>query len=67
MVKNTVTVYCDRCGKICEDIKNTHAFRFMKRNYYVEKWKYGEATKVDLCQSCYDSFAKWIKGEQNNG
>ena len=63
MVKRKI--YCDRCGKEKrEAIIVTHGFRLLKQNYIIEKWIAGEPIKLDLCQSCYDSFAKWMEAKE---
>lgn len=61
MIKETM--YCDRCGKKCEYARDSHGFRFMKHRHFIEQWK-ELPQKLDLCQSCYDSLAKWMKGDK---
>ena len=60
MVKRTL--YCDRCGKECEEIRSNRGFHLFRNKYFVAT--HGEVY-LDLCQACYDSLAKWMK-EGNN-
>lgn len=55
------TIYCDRCGRICDYIRDCHSFQLRKNLYFLEQWRNGSTQKVDLCQSCYDSLAEWVK------
>ena len=59
MIKETM--YCDRCGKKCEYTRDCHGFRLMKHRYFIERWMNGVPVKLDMCQSCYDSLAEWMK------
>lgn len=56
-------IFCDRCGRICENIKDSHGFRLMKQKHYLEKWKNGTPEKLDLCQRCYNSLSEWMKSD----
>ena len=55
------TLYCDRCGKIIVGTRDTHGFRLLKQGYFIERWTNGLPVKLDVCQTCYDSLAKWMK------
>ena len=52
MVKEIM--YCDRCGKECEDKRNCHGFLIMRKTN-------GISEKLVLCQNCYNSLAKWME------
>ena len=59
MIKETM--YCDRCGKKCEDIRGNHGFHLMEHRHFIERWAQRTTRKLDLCQSCCDSLAEWIE------
>lgn len=50
------TIYCDRCGKECEKVRDNRGFHLRNSN---------DSELFDLCQQCYDELAKWMKGEPN--
>lgn len=54
MIKETL--YCDRCGKKCEQSRFAHYLLF-KRKYII---MLTNEEKLDLCQECYDSLQDWM-------
>lgn len=55
MIKKTL--YCDRCGKECEQSRFSHYLLF-KRKYILTV---SNEEKLDLCQECYDSLQDWFQ------
>lgn len=43
-------VYCDRCGKECEYVRDTLGYELQRHQ-----------TEIDLCQRCYKSLNTWLK------
>lgn len=62
MIKNVL--YCDRCGKKCEEWRNNNG-RIVHRRKFFRKFflesAYEDEGYLDLCQDCYDSLDKWMK------
>ena len=54
------TIYCDRCGKECEKVRNNRGFHLYRKQYYLRSVNH---EYLDLCQKCFDELAKWMKGE----
>lgn len=50
-------MYCDRCGKECEQSRFAH-YRIFKRKYIFTD---SSEEKLDLCQKCYDSLQDWFR------
>ena len=52
------TRVCDVCGE--------SVYKFAKHNYVIKKitWWTGDKRRIDLCEDCYRSMVKWIKGER---
>lgn len=46
-------VYCDRCGKECEYVRNTLGFELQRHQ-----------SEIDLCQKCYASLNRWLKEKE---
>ena len=57
MIKQTLI--CDRCGKMCAEYGNNRGYHIF-RKYYLRK-STGNRDYLDLCQSCYDDLAQWMK------
>lgn len=55
MIKKTL--YCDRCGKECEQSRFVH-YLLHKRKYILTATN--EET-LDLCQECYNSLTDWFQ------
>ena len=52
------TMYCDRCGKLCENDRNNRGFNIFRNKFFIKTHK---DEYLDLCQDCYDSLAEWMK------
>lgn len=52
------TIYCDRCGKECEKVRNNRGFHLVRKQFLLRNT---DAEFFDLCQQCYDELAKWMK------
>lgn len=60
-----IILYCDRCGKECEETRHNRGYHLFRNKFYIRKST--DKEYLDLCQSCYDSLAKWVKeGKGNN-
>ena len=53
------TIYCDRCGKVCETSRSNHGLHLYKKFVLTDVTKYDEPR--DLCSDCYNSLAEWMK------
>lgn len=56
MIKETM--FCDRCGKECEDKRNNRGYHIFR------KWILADSLNdqyLDLCQKCYDGLYDWMK------
>jgi len=51
-------IICDRCGKECEYSRNSRGQRVFRNKFFLKK---SDDDIIDLCQSCYDSLAEWMK------
>ena len=56
MVK--ATIFCDRCGKECEDCRNNRGYNIFRKWVFIKSSK---GQYLDLCQKCYDELYDWMK------
>lgn len=57
------TMFCDRCGKLCETSRSNHGLHLYKIIFTLTDVHKHDAP-MDLCKNCYDSLAKWMKAEK---
>ena len=56
MVKRII--YCDRCGKECEETRRNRGYRVVQVH---------DDECLDLCQKCYDGLYDWLNSAKNEG
>lgn len=56
-------MYCDRCGKICEEERYNKGFHIFHKKYFVTT---NTNNYLDLCQKCYDKFADFMANKESN-
>lgn len=55
----TMTIFCDRCGKQLENTNDMIAVKNWTKHYYT--YNAGETVSYDLCPECRKDFGKFLK------
>lgn len=60
------TMFCDRCGKVCETSRSNHGLHLYKVMFILtDVHKYD--APMDICKDCYNSLAKWMEAGKADG
>ena len=56
-----LSLLCDRCNRVLDPNKDSPYFKITRRGNFTDS-----GTEVDLCDSCYELFKKWIEEGKEN-
>lgn len=57
------SIYCDRCGRMCEISRSNHGLHLYKKTFVLTS-VHEHDKPMDLCKICYDSLAGWYRRDK---